>query len=64
MKGVFYMTMVKRILSGLVIFTAGLEIGGFGMWCLTMKAIGEPSSRRGSRNYVSYKDYYHSDDTI
>ena len=58
------MTMVKLILSGLVIFTAGLEIGGLGMWCLTMKAISEPSSRRGSRNYVSYKDYYHSNDTI
>ena len=64
MKGVFYMTMVKRILSGLVIFTAGLEIGGFGMWCLAMKVIGEPSSRRRSRNYVSYKDYYHNNDTI
>ena len=58
MKGVFYMTMVKRILSGLVIFTAGLEIGGFGMWYLAMKAISEPSSRRESRNYGSYKDYH------
>ena len=52
------MTMVKRILSGLVIFTAGLEIGGFGMWYLTMKVIGETSSRRESRNYESYKDYH------
>ena len=58
MKGVNYMTIVKRILSGLVIFTAGLEIGGFGMWYLAMKAINEPSSRRESRNYVSYKDYH------
>ena len=58
MKGVIYMTMVKRILSGLVIFTAGLEIGGFGMWYLTMKVIGETSSRRESRNYESYKDYH------
>ena len=52
------MTMVKRILSGLVIFTAGLEIGGFGMWYLTMKIIGETSPRRESRDYVSYKDYH------
>lgn len=52
------MTIVKRILSGLVIFIAGLEVGGFGIWCLTMKAINESSSRRTSRNYASYKDYH------
>lgn len=52
------MTIVKRILSGLVIFIAGLEVGGFGMWYLTMKAIHESSSRRASRNYTSYKDYH------
>ena len=58
MKGVIYMTIVKRILSGLVIFIAGLEVGGFGIWYLTMKAINESSSRRTSRNYASYKDYH------
>lgn len=52
------MTIVKRILSGLVIFIAGLEVGGFGIWYLTMKAINESSSRRTSRNYASYKDYH------
>ena len=30
-KGVIYMTIVKRILSGLVIFIAGLEVGGYGI---------------------------------
>ena len=58
MKCVIYMTIVKRILSGLVIFIAGLEVGGFGIWYLTMKAINESSPRRTSRNYASYKDYY------
>ena len=58
MKGVIYMTIIKRILSGLVIFIAGLEVAGFGIWYLTMKVINEPSSRRASRNYASYKDYH------
>lgn len=57
------MTIVKRILSGLVIFIAGLEVGGYGIWYLTMKAINESSPRRASRNRVSYKDY-HQNDTI
>ena len=52
------MTIVKRILSSLVIFIAGLEVGGFGIWYLTMKAINKSSSRRTSRNYESYKDYH------
>lgn len=55
------MTIVRRISSGLVIFLAGLEVGGFGIWYLTMKAMEESSSRKASRNHVSYKDYkdYH-----
>ena len=57
-KGVNYMTIIKRILSDLVIFIAGLEVGAYGIWYLTMKVINEPSSRRASRNYVSYKDYH------
>ena len=52
------MTIIKRILSDLVIFIAGLEIGAYGIWYLTMKVINEPSSRRASRNYTSYKDYH------
>lgn len=50
------MTIVKRILSGLVVFIAGLEVGGFGMWYLTMKAIrDEPSPRRPtSYSYAKY----------
>ena len=51
------MTIIKRILSGLVIFIAGLEVGGFGVWYLTMKAINEFNSRRASPNYTSYKNY-------
>lgn len=45
------MTIIKRILSGLVIFIAGLEVGGFGMWWLTTKLINESSSRRATRKY-------------
>lgn len=52
------MTIVKRILSGLVIFIAGLEVGGFGIWYLTMEAIHESSPRRASRNHVSYENYH------
>ena len=52
------MAIVRRILSCLVIFIAGLEVGGFGIWYLTMKAVNESSSRRVSRNYTSYKDYH------
>ena len=52
------MTIIKRILSDLVIFIAGLEVGAYGIWYLTMKVINEPSSRRASRNNVSYKDYH------
>lgn len=51
------MTIIKRILSGLVVFIFGLEVGGFGMWCLTMKTINESSPRRASRQHVTYADY-------
>ena len=47
------MTVVKRILSGLVVF-----IGGIGMWYLTMKAIQDkPSPRKASRRPTSYYSY-------
>lgn len=45
------MTIIKRILSGLVIFIAGLEVGAFGMWWLTTKLLNESGSRRATRNY-------------
>ena len=51
------MTIVKRILSGLVVFIAGLEVGGIGMWYLTIKAINEFSPRRASRRPTSYYSY-------
>ena len=36
------MRTIKNILSGIIIFIFGLEVGGFGMWYMTMKAIREP----------------------
>lgn len=33
------MKIVKGFLSGLVLFIFGLEIGGFGMWCITINAL-------------------------
>jgi hypothetical protein len=58
MKGVIYMKIVRRISSSLVIFLAGLEVGGFGIWYLTMKAKEDSSSRRASRSYPTYRDYH------
>lgn len=52
------MKIVRRISSGLVIFLAGLEVGGFGIWYLTMKAMEDSSSKRESRNYPTYRDYH------
>lgn len=52
------MKIVRRISSGLVIFLAGLEVGGFGIWYLTMKALEDSSSRRASRSYPTYRDYH------
>lgn len=48
------MTIIKRILSSLVVFIFGLEIGGFGMWYLNMKILNESNTRRTSRQHVSY----------
>ena len=36
------MRTIKNILSGIIVFMFGLEVGGFGMWYMTMKAIHEP----------------------
>lgn len=51
------MKTVKGILASLVVFILGLEIGGFGMWYLTMSVLKEPRSRRTSRHRVSYADW-------
>lgn len=52
------MKTVRGILASLVVFILGLEIGGFGMWCLIMSVLKEPSSRRRtSRQHVSYADW-------
>ena len=48
------MTIVKRILSGLVVFIAGLEVGGIGMWYFTMEAIRDERSSRRPRRPTSY----------
>ena len=47
------MNILKRILSSLVMFVFGLEVGGFGMWYLTMKTLKDSEPRRTSRR-VSY----------
>ena len=51
------MKTVKSILASLVVFILGLEIGGFGMWYLFMSVLNEPSSKRTSRQRVSYADW-------
>lgn len=53
------MTIVKRILSGLVMFIFGLEVGGFGMWYMTMRALKDPvpTSERKTSRFESYSDY-------
>ena len=52
------MKTVKSILASLVVFILGLEIGGFGMWYLTMSVLHDTNSRRRtSRQHVSYADW-------
>lgn len=46
------MKIFKSILSAMIMFIFGVEVGGFGVWYITMKAINEP--RRSSR----YTDDY------
>lgn len=50
------MRIFKGILSAMIMFIFGLEVGGFGMWYMTMKAIQEPMRSR------RYTDYYSKDD--
>ena len=46
------MKIFKGILSAMIMFIFGAEVGGFGVWYITMKVINEP--RRSSR----YTDDY------
>lgn len=54
MKGVNTMKIVKGFLSGLVLFILGLEIGGFGMWCITISALKSANSEPTYRQRKSY----------
>ncbi len=54
------MNVIKRILTGLSVFLLGLEVGGFGMWCLITTVVNDSSQRRRtSSSRVSYADYRH-----
>lgn len=49
------MKIFKGILSAMIMFIFGAEVGGFGVWYITMKAINEP--RRSSRSSRYTDDY-------
>lgn len=51
------MKIVKGFLSGLVLFIFGLEIGGFGMWCIAINALKRPNSEPTYRQRKSYTNY-------
>ena len=52
------MKYVRKVISTVVTFLLGLEVGGFGMWYLTMKAINESQTERTTRtSYRSYGSY-------
>lgn len=55
------MNAIKRILTSLMVFLLGLEVGAFGMWCLITNAVNDSSQRRRktSSSRVSYADYRH-----
>ena len=50
------MRIFKGILSAMIMFIFGVEVGSFGTWYMTMKAINEPMRSR------RYADYYSKDD--
>ena len=51
------MKLIKSIISAIIVFVFGLEVGGFGMWYFTMRALKEPyEPRYGSR--TRYRTYY------
>ena len=52
------MKIAKRILSSLVMFIFGLEVGGFGVWYLNVKTLSESNTRRASRKHISYANYH------
>lgn len=51
------MKIVKGFLSGLVLFILGLEIGGFGMWYISINALKRPNSEPMHRQRKSYTNY-------
>ena len=48
---------MRRIITIIVTFLLGLEIGGFGMWCLTMFALKDTRSSRTKNDHASYQSY-------
>lgn len=51
------MTILKRVMTNLVMFVLGVEVGGFTAWYLTMAALKKPiSNRTKTRDHVSYKN--------
>ncbi len=54
------MKIAKGFLSGLVLFILGLEIGGFGMWCIAINALKCPNSEPTYRQRKSYTNYNNS----
>ena len=57
------MKIVKGILSSLVLFIFGLEVGGFTMWYLTMKSISDLYPRSTSREKpYTYRGRDYSDE--
>lgn len=51
------MKYLRNFVTIVVTFLFGLELGGFGMWYLTLKAINESHTERATRK-TSYQSYY------
>ena len=52
------MKYIRKAITIVVTLLLGLEVGGFGMWYLTMKAINESHAERTTRtSYRSYGSY-------
>lgn len=49
------MSILKRILSDLIIFIFGLEVGCFGIWILFMQALRNPTESN-KKYYSRYSD--------
>ena len=51
------MKYLRKFVTIVVTFLLGLELGGFGMWYLTLKAINESHEERATRT-TGYQSYY------